>query len=260
MTAHEHIAFLAGSPNRVRVLRAIHEDPARQCALVDRLALSRSTVQRCLGGFTERGWARKEDGAFRITAGGIHVLSQYDALTDTIDAVAEHGGLLDHLRDLAFSLPAEAIATATVVSASTDRPHAPESHIVDALETTGVERLRAITPTVSDMFNEAAALQVAAGVDIELILDSSGFDVSRREFPDALDDAYTAETLDLYVHPGEFGFGLLIVDNRVLVSVYDDEDRIRGCLDGTGSPIVEWADDVHHDRRQAATRAEERSA
>lgn len=256
MDAHDHVAFLAGSRNRVRVLRALRERPGRGAELARRCSLSRSTVHRSLEGLLDRGWARRNDGRYRITAAGGFVLDAYDAFTGTIEAVEDRKRFLDCLDGAAETLPAEALSTATLIEATPENPHAPIEHYADVLEEVSPDRVRAMTPIVSSVFNDLNRPLVEAGVRMELVIDESVLEASRRSYPEALALALRSDNFELYVRSDPIRFGLaLFDDDRALVDAYGQAGNPRARLDGTGDALLDWTADTYERFRSEAGRA-----
>ena len=256
MGPREHIAFLAGSTNRVRILEALREQPHRKCELATACGLSRSTVHRALDGLEERAWIRSDDGAYRLTAGGEFVLDQYGALETSIERVERWGPFLNRLGDAATTLPPAALDGAEVIATTPENPHATITHLANAIATSSAETFYGVSPIVSPMLNEASQGLIESGAHMELVIDASVFDTSKTAYPDALDDAHTLSNFELYLHPDELSFGLVILDDRVLVGAYDERGVLRECLDGTNETLTAWATEQYETFRATATRAD----
>lgn len=256
MGSREHVAFLAGSANRVRILETLREHPCRQCELVRECGLSRSTVHRTLDGLAAREWIRNESSEYRLTAGGQFVLERYEALETAIERVDEWGPFLNHLGDVAATLPLAALDGATMMTATPENPHVAISHLADVFASSRAETFYGISPIVSPVLNEAARELAESGADMELLIDDSVFEVSRTDYPNALEDAYTLSDFALYLYPDDLTFGLTILDGRVLVGAYDEQGVMRECLDGTNEALSAWATDVYEEHRAVAHRAD----
>jgi predicted transcriptional regulator len=254
MGSWEHVAFLAGSKNRVRILETLRERPRRQCELVDACGLSRSTVHRALDGLEEREWVHSEGGAYRLTVGGRLVLDQFDALETAIKRVDEWGPFLQRLGGVGATLPTAALDDARLVTNTPENPHATMSHTTDVLAAADTETFRGISPLVSPVVNKAAREPLAAGVAMELLIDESVLDASRTAYPDALAAAHDFENFKLFLSPDELSFGLMVLDDRALVCAHDEQGTLRECLDGTSEALVRWANDIYEDHRAAAER------
>ena len=256
MGPREHVAFLAGSANRVRILETLRDQPHRQCELTEACDLSRSTVHRTLDGLEGRGWVEQIAGGYRLTVGGDLVLSQYAALESAIERVDEWGAFLNRLGDLGDTIPLAALSEATLVASAPEDPHAATAHFADGLATTTTEEFYAISGIVSPRFNEAARELVATDTEMEMIIDGSVFETSSTDYEAALDDAYSLDNFTLYLYPDDLAFGLAIFDERVLISTHDERGVLRECLDSTDDTLRTWACGVYDDHRSVATPAE----
>lgn len=250
MSPREHVEFLATSPNRVTLLGLLYEEPRRPSALTDAGSFSRSTVHRNLDEFAERGWVRKNGQQYVLTTVGERVLDCYESLLDAVEAVHDHRPLYASLDDA--TLPFDAVQDGTVVTASAGNPHAPLSYYTGALSDVDSGSFYAVTPIVSQVFNDASRRFVDSGTEIELVLDETTLETSRTEFPDAFAVAQDAENLTLYV-ADSVSVGLSIFEERVFVGAYDG-GRLRALLDGTNESLREWALDRYETICEDASR------
>lgn len=238
MTAREHIAFLAGSEHRVRLLTAL-QSPKRPCELEDEQPASRATIQRTLAGFEDRGWAVKDGRTYRLTAAGDIVRTAYRQMASVVETISETDGSLVLLSDL--GLPPAAITDATVTTASATTPHAPIERYIGFVEQETPEYFRGICPVYSDMFTEAHAHIVESATPTELVIDESTFDAAREHAPGQVTVADRTPSFSLFVHPDSVEFGLSILDDHVFVGAYDDQGRCRALIDGTSDALYDWA-------------------
>jgi hypothetical protein len=236
MSGRGAIAFLSGSEHRVTLLSALRE-PKRPSDLEADTEASRATVQRSLSGFTERDWARKDGREYRLTVAGRLVLEAYRDAEGIIETVTEAGPALAHLAGV--ELPAEALVGATVVTATDRTPHAPIEHYAGAIREADTERFHGMSPVVSGIFDEAHR-ELVAGVPAELIVDRETLATARETTPEAVAAAAGTESLTVLVHPEPLAFGLGICDDRAFLGTYDDQGRMRACIEGDG-PLLEWA-------------------
>jgi hypothetical protein len=96
-----------------------------------------------------------------------------------------------------------------------------------------------MSPVVSGIFDEAHQGLVAR-VPAELIVDRNTLATARETTPEAVAAAADTESLTVHVHPEPLAFGLGICDDRAFVGAYDDQGRMRACIEGDG-PLLEWA-------------------
>lgn len=88
----EDIAYLARSPNRVRVLEALVIEPRSTRALREATDTTKTTLNRILNEFQERSWAdRTAEGQYGATPQGEHVSIQFRALVDSLSVIQDLG-------------------------------------------------------------------------------------------------------------------------------------------------------------------------
>lgn len=88
----EDVAYLARSPNRVRVLEALVTEPRSTRSLREATDTTKTTLNRILNEFDERSWAhRTADGKYGATPQGEHVSVQFRALVDSLSVIEELG-------------------------------------------------------------------------------------------------------------------------------------------------------------------------
>lgn len=141
-SAHELLAFLSTSDQRVQLMRLLAQHPATPAALEERSSASRATVHRVLAALTERDWvaithdadsANIDNGQsqYKLAAAGELVLQEYTADSRPIDyetiafiATSEHRirllrALNEQLRTVEELLEQVAVAQTTVYRALT---------------------------------------------------------------------------------------------------------------------------------------------
>jgi len=122
--------FLMASEGRLEPLDLLRDAPAGPRDLVEETGLSRASVQRNLAAFVDRGWARRDAGTYRATAGGRQIARVAGRFVDGVTGADRATPVLAHLP--AFDPPLEAarLADAEVNVADETRPHAPVGRYV----------------------------------------------------------------------------------------------------------------------------------
>lgn len=86
------VAYLARSPNRVRVLEALVTEPRSTRSLREATDTTKTTLNRILNEFDERSWAhRTADGQYGATPQGEHVSVQFRELVDSLAVIEDLG-------------------------------------------------------------------------------------------------------------------------------------------------------------------------
>ncbi|WP_223301754.1 winged helix-turn-helix domain-containing protein [Haladaptatus sp. R4] len=257
MTSYESAAFLTSSSNRIRLVKALREEDGETVgALSDTLSMSRSTVHRTLRTFTDYGWIRRVDGAYRLTEAGELVLGAYEELIRTIEWVEEYDEFLTHLGDTEDPFPIHATTYATMVASTKSDPYRTITYLIDVLTTPSIERVRGLTPIMSPLFADAGRQLLDNGARTELVVSEESLR-SSMERSTELKPAESIDDFDLHSVAGELPFGVLILDGeRVLVCVFDDLGNVRACLDGESTDLIEWATNTYETRREDGHRVE----
>ena len=240
---HDGAQYLAGSPVRVAVLRALRREPRRPADLTDAVDATRTTVQRILGGFRERDWVVKRDAAYHVTPTGERVHDAYEALLDEVELADRYGGFAADLERVDAGFPAEAVDAGKLTVASDQNPLAAVDRITELLREGCGTEIRAVSPIVIQQFNRAAAAALDAGAEVELVIDRDVVEASISDFAPATDRALDDDDATVYVSPDPVEYGLFRRDDVACVTAYDRRNNPRCVLESTDPTVVEWVDD-----------------
>jgi predicted transcriptional regulator len=252
----ELIRFLTSSENRIRLLETLEDEPARPATLAEKLPMSRSSIQRNLRAFGERGWVVRTDDGYRCSFGGRLLLHRYRDLASTAHLTDEYGRFLDALADAGLALSPDDLEDVTITTATRHDPHAPLRWYADRVAEVDTTTFRGIAPVVSPLFNDAHRALISTVVDAELVIDEDGLSTSRTGYPEALATAIETDTLELYVHPDSLSFGLSLFDEDAFVGAYDDAGQFVACFEGSDDDFRERVRTVYEEHRAAARTVE----
>jgi predicted transcriptional regulator len=251
---HDGAQYLAGSPVRVAVLRALRDDPRRPAALTDAVDATRTTVQRILGGFRERDWVVKRDAVYRVTPTGERVHDAYETLLTEVERGGRYGRFAATVERIGVDFPPEGIPDSDVTVASDQNPLAVVDRLTQLLHESHGGEIRAVSPVVINQFNDAAAEALDDGASVELIIDRDVVDASLAEFEPATDRALDDDDAEVYVSAEPLEYGLFRCDDVACVTAYDDRNNPRCVLESTDSTVVDWVDEAFASLRDDATR------
>jgi predicted transcriptional regulator len=133
MSDSDDCTVLATVRRRGPVLTALGRAPVRTSALVDRLDLSRSTVDRALSDLVALDLVERREDGYRLTTAGTLVVEEYDDLLERIDVLAESSDLLAALPTDA-DVPPAVLDGADVVTAERHSPTLPVRALCDLLD------------------------------------------------------------------------------------------------------------------------------
>ncbi|SDY26338.1 helix-turn-helix transcriptional regulator [Halopenitus persicus] len=241
--AHEDVRYLAGSPGRIEILRAIREEPLRPAAITRRVESTRTTVQRVLAGFRERRWVVERDATYRLTATGERVCAAYEDLLDATARAREFAPFAANAEPIAAEMPAAAFEHGTLTVATAQDPLAPVDRLIDRFEETEDATVRSISPIVSRTFNEAAMDLLGRETSIRLVIDERVLETSAETFPEALTRAVDRCDVSVSVHPDPLPVGLFTDREgpRTCLMAYDDQNTPRALLECADESVHEWA-------------------
>jgi len=239
------VRFLTGSEQRVAILDALCDDPARPTDLTDRVDVTRTTVQRVLAGFLQRDWVVKRDGRYHVTGTGRRVREAYGDFVGTVERARELGPIVADLGDACGELPDAAYETAEVTVATEQEPFAAVDRMLEWFEGGAGEHVRVVAPIVARRFNRTAASLLEQGTTFEMVIDEGVLERSAAEFSTSLERARSDDAVDVLVHPDPLSFGLVIRDAGALVAAYDDSNNLRGLLVSRDDAVTAWAEGVY---------------
>ena len=133
--------------NRTETLRALVERPQTKPDLVDRLGVSRSTVDRAIRDLEDACLVMATDGRYAASAIGRTALQRYDAFRTEATDVFDATEVLSEL-PLETDVPVTMLVGAETIHATETAPYRPVEQSIQALE--GADSYRAILPALAD--------------------------------------------------------------------------------------------------------------
>lgn len=225
------------------VLRALGPTPVEKRELVERLDVSRSTVDRGVRELEAAGLAARSDGGYRRTPAGDLALAEYDAF------VRRAGGAVEHA-DLLASLPPDAdvdaamVADADAVVADRRAPHAPTSALASVVA--DADRVRARWVAAFPRQVDAYASAVTDGAEAEVILAPAAARRLVSEHASTVAAALDTGRLAVREAPDEPPFGLLVAetpDGPVAGMLIVGDAGVEAFVENRTDDAVAWARD-----------------
>lgn len=252
-SGHDDARYLAGSPVRIAILRALDRNPRRPASLTDAVDATRTTVQRILAGFRERRWVVKRDGAYHVTPTGERVHDAYEELLSEIDRGDRYGRFAADLQRAGAAFPAAGLETGDLTAATDRDPLAALDRVVELIRESGGSDVRSVSPIVTAQYNRAAAAAIDRGATMELVIDREVLETSISEFGSATDRAISDDGAAVYVAPEPIGYGILRYDDLACVVAYDEHNNPRCVFESRNETVIEWADERFETLASAAT-------
>jgi|AntRauTorckE6833_2_1112554.scaffolds.fasta_scaffold01048_4 predicted transcriptional regulator len=246
------LSFLADSPVRARLIDALRRDgPARPSDLTATLDVSRATIHRNLSALTDRGWVRQESDGYDATTAGELVYERFDAFRTGVETVDRFERLLEIIPASGVP-PLSVLATADLVTAEPDKPHAPVMRYVEELTATETTTVSGLSPVRSEMFDHGHEQLLEAGVDTTLVMPVDVLEREREEAGEEMAAALQRDGFEVYALQTEPGFGLSVTDDRAFLGGYSADNQLQALVVSTDESFVEWATETFESIRDRA--------
>ncbi|WP_049935038.1 helix-turn-helix transcriptional regulator [Haloplanus natans] len=239
-TALEYLAASSVRPDVLAVLREHGLLSLRD--LDDHVSASRRTVKRTLSAMESRGWVRKVDGGYELTALGETLLSAYERFRERSRVASRLRPVLEHVPASMFDFDIEALTDATVV-APDDDPAAFADRMV-ALRA-DANRIREYAPFLTLDSVRQLAQHVENGrpsPDTTIIVRTDAPPQSSPEYRERFRTPVEAPGVDIRHHPDGPMLGFGIVDGRAFLGAAADDGMPCFLLESEGSALVSWVD------------------
>lgn len=238
----DDVAFLARSPNRVAVLRALADGPRSRHELVEETSASRVTVGRILHDFDEREWVTHGDGAYETTTRGRLVARELLALLDRLRAVDRLDPVLPWFAVDRIDVPLSAFVDSEVTVPTGTDPNRHHRRIgtVGAAADTARMYAQGVTREAIDIHRSAVRDDDQR---VELVLTRAALDAVRGDeglreaFRDLVSDAAFVGIVD---DPPPVPF-VGLFDDRCFVGAVDDSGAFAGVVESDRDAVVDWA-------------------
>lgn len=256
MPAPESAQFLADSPGRLRILTYLRETPSTPSNLAEALSISHRSVQRNLSQFVDKGWVKKNEGVYQLTATGELIATEHEDYLDTLERIHEFEPFYRYLPDSSHAPDPRWLQDATLAVATPDNPQAPVHHYTTSLQNFETETIRMVSPALSRLFHNVHAELAFQGVQTELVMSAVMIERARELNPTEFKIVTSVTVLDLYRHPTDIEFGLTLGENRLLLGAYDSQGHLQACLDASDPDVLEWAARLYDRYQERSTKVE----
>jgi predicted transcriptional regulator len=238
---------------RGRFLTLLVEDARTKRDLVDKVDVSRSTVDRAIRDLEAAGLVERTGDGYAATVAGRIVTADRDRYRRTVDGVADARSLLALLpRDA--DVPGSMIRDATAVHAAAPTPAAPLEELQERIA--GSDRYRAVA-AIDPRTGFAALYEeqvLENGLDLEFVF-TEELAAYVREHRGGLWRALDEHGVDVYA-VADVPHGLGIVedgdDASAVLPVYDAQMQLAGIVFNDVPAAVDWARDTYGALRERA--------
>lgn len=255
--ALETVEHLVRSPTRVALLRALREGSVPRSDLRTTLGVTRMTMSRLLPDLVDRGWVRRDEAGYRLTAPGRLLIDDLDSFVDRVETVDRLAGVVPYFpADLDVDL--SAFADGRVVTADTTDTGAPSRRYAALI--TEASRVRKLAHAVEIAVTDAFWRTLATGDrDAEAVVTPAALETAlsvQREAgltPGVTPEAALAEYERVFLFDGTIPVHLLIADDTVALLLHDDTGSLPALVETTDAAVSAWAEETYESYRRRAT-------
>jgi len=238
---------------RVDLLAAL-ETPGCKRDLMEELDVSRSTLDRAVRELETLGLVAR-DGEYHLTPTGQLVLELFREFRADLEDV---GGAEELLRPLPPDAPMSPalLRGATVEVAEPPTPSEVLEPVHDLIADCDRVRGLSVAATRPGAVFEQLERRVADGASFEWVFTPGMASYVRETYGEVLADLRATGRFDLYVTDETIPYGLGVVTAgdryHVYLTLYDDDNTVRGTLVNEGLEAYHWAEGVYRSYREDA--------
>lgn len=243
MSPNDALAVFA---DREELLRELEGETLEKRALVDRVASSRSTVDRSLRRLERHGIVERVEARYRLTTMGRHLLAEYDRYQRRAAAVLSARPVVEALPEDA-EVPTALLEGALVFGPRPSDPYGPLEEGMAALA--GADHVRSVVNSgltrYAGLFDDGL-LPAAGGAELCLSADAMrGLLNDRPEWFEQAVDRPDVALLEVADDPPYTAAVVSQGGERSVVFGVFDEQGVGSGLINDSPRAVEWADDLH---------------
>jgi len=253
--AFEQLSFLARSPNRTAILRALYHAPHDRHELETLTGAPRPTLARILGELEERGWVERENHEYDTTVIGGLVVEELLRTLRAVSTVHRLRQLLMNVPSEAISLDIEALSEATVTVAEPGAPFRPVKRFGELIRESST--LRDLNKSFIGHLCRAELTELLDdGGSMTVIYEPEVVDSMLSAADDATEAVRTG-AIRVFVHEA-LPFGLSLFDERVALAGYDPTTgALTTLVDTDNAEVRRWATGVYETYRADAVEYDE---
>lgn len=242
-SAIELVSFVTRAENRVTVLLALASGPKTRPALQDDTGIPRATLSRILADFRDRELVRRDGQQYHSTELGDHLADGLESLFESVEAMETLQTVRQWLSIADFDIPVQHFADADVILPEPTDPLAPIRRAEELL-TDGTRAGVAAHNMIPSCFEVIWRAVMDGRQTVEIVTTPDAMRVADEDaaMTEQARDLLASENASMFVHGDDVLPALIIVDDVVFLAVADDTGTIRGHVESTEGPVMEWAE------------------
>ncbi len=240
------ISYLARSAHRVPTLVALTNHPRSRSELCELAGVSSSTIRRTLREFEDRSWIRREGYQYVATRLGEAIAIGMEDLIERVETERKLRDVWHWLPEEISECSVETWSELNITVSEPDAPYRPVDRFESLLQQTST--LRFLHPEVALMdpcFDTLYGL-IKDGVDTTLIDRPECHTYFRSTYSERSSELLQRENFEILEHDDLPPYGLGLLDDRVLISCYEQESgAVRAVVDTNVPKVRTWGNSVY---------------
>ncbi|MDS0221442.1 helix-turn-helix domain-containing protein [Haloarcula sp. S1AR25-5A] len=250
----DRVAFLANSPNRIRVLETLATGPHTRAELAAQTDVARATLSRILSEFEDREWIEHPRDRYVATPQGVQLVRAVRSLTETVEALDRLGEQVQWFPIEHVDFDVGELHDATIVRPDATDNVRPLTRSLEHIRQAETVRLVASQHAPPAL----AALWQATVVDRRLTLDgivaTPVFDAIRDSETDAqrMREMVATDRVRFFRGSGLPACNCVDNDGTIIFALRDDNGASQALVETESQAVREWFDAFFDRHREAA--------
>ncbi|MDY7082982.1 MAG: MarR family transcriptional regulator [Halobacteria archaeon] len=256
MNEDDYIRFLAGSPNRERVLDSLTENPGDVRDLRDRLDIPRTTLQKNIRELEEKGWVEKVQGGYTSTTVGEIIVGHIKDCREGVQTTMELEPFLKWVPASEFDIDIGAFEDSDITVPEPPNPRGAERRVFNKV--TSSNDLKFMSPVLRPMMVETLYEHLTENeVHADITVSSDVIEVIKSDYPEVIDAVATSERVELREYTGDIPFITMIFEDMVMMAALDNMGIIRALVENESEEAMEHAVELYEEYAEEAVPVEE---
>lgn len=240
---------------RSDVLECLLEEPRDTRSLVDKLDISRSTVNRSVRDLEQLDLIEYRDGQYHITLSGRLAFHEFWNYVQCLGSIIAAQEVLNNLAS-DCDIDARAVVEAEVVVPEPAAAYIPGERIEELVRHADRWKGLAYAQSHSGVIDLVHKQIMEEEMTIDVVFRTELWEYAQSAYQEKLDtwrdtgrfQAFTVDSLP---------FGLQIIETgikkHVCILAYNQDDQLQGLIVTESEPTVEWAEETYQKYRELAT-------
>lgn len=241
------IAYLTRSAHRLQVLQMLNKHPRTRSELCEVADVSSSTMRRTLHEFENRIWIQKDGNRYVVTELGDAVTTWMYEFVAQIETAGQLRPIWNILPQDIQSITLESWDDITITLAEPQAPYRPINRFELLLQES--ESIRYISPGIGLMEPCFSVLLdvLTSGVHVKIIDRPSCHRYFLETYPDQSEEFLSRQNFDVFEHDALPSYGIGLLDERIVISCYEQTNgTVRALLDTESPDVREWAESTYN--------------